>query len=148
MSKNKRISSKMSVKCALSKHSIEILFKSNKENLDMIVVVKRALRKRDASQNMKSVERAMRKERSLSNTTFRNIDESNLFHLKNTIVDYENLESRDVIRNVFKQNSIFKAFSLKLRGVFKILQKIDSFAVRIRSLIQKISMKQRKNEND
>ena len=61
MSKNKRISNEMSVKCALSKNSIEILFKSNKENLDIIAVVKQTLRKRNALQNMKSVERTMHK---------------------------------------------------------------------------------------
>ena len=57
--KNKRISSEMSVICALLKHSTEILFKSNKKSLDIIVVVKQTLRKRNASQNTRSVERMM-----------------------------------------------------------------------------------------
>ena len=63
----------------------------------MIVVVERALRKRDASQNTKSVERAMRRKKSLSNTTSRDVNEFSLFCFKNTVVDYENFESKDVI---------------------------------------------------
>ena len=82
MSKNKRISNKMSMKCALSKNSIEILFKSNKKSLDMIVVVRRALRKRNAFQNTKFVEWTMRKKKSFSSTTSWDVDESNLFRFK------------------------------------------------------------------
>ena len=148
MSKNKCISNEMSMKCALSKNSIEILSKSNKKNLDMIAVVRRTLRKWNASQNTRFVKRAMRKEKSSSNTTFQDVDESSLFRFKNRIADYENLESRDVIQNVFKQDSTFKTFSLKLQSVFKILQEIDFLVVWIRSLIQKALMKQRKNEDD
>ena len=148
MSKYKCISNKMSVICALLKHSIEVLFKSNKKSLDMIVVVKQTLRKRDAFQNTKFVKRTRRREKSFSNTTFRDVDKLSLFCFKNTIDDYENFELRNVIQNVFKQNLIFKAFSLKLQNVFKILQKINFFVVRIRSLAQKASIKQRKNEND
>ena len=97
MSKNKRISDKMLVKYALLKNSIEILFKSNRKCLNMIVVVKQALRKQNASQNTKSVKRAMRKKKSLLSTTSQDVVESSLFCLKDTIIDYENLESKDVI---------------------------------------------------
>ena len=148
MLKNRRISDKMSTRYALSKNSIEILFKSNKENLDMIAVVKRTLRKQNALQNTRFVERAMCRKELFSSTTSQDVDESSLFRLKNTVVDYENLELRNVIRDVFKQDSIFKTSSLKLRSVFKISQEIDFFVVRIRFLIQKASMKQRKNKND
>ena len=97
---------------------------------------------------MRFVEQAMRKKRSLSNTTSRDVNELSLFCFKNTIVDYRNLESKNVIWDVFRQNSIVRASSLKLRSVFKILQEIDFFVVWIRSLIQKTLMKQRKNENN
>ena len=49
MLKNKHISDKMSMKYALLKNSIEILFKSNKKSLDIIAIVRQALRKRNAS---------------------------------------------------------------------------------------------------
>ena len=149
MSKNKRISNKMSTICALLKHLIEILFKSNIKSLDMIVVVKRTLRKQNAFQNTNSIKRAMCRKKSLLNTTFQNVNKLNLFCFKNTINDYENLELRNVIQNVYNQNStIFKAFSLKLQNVFKIFQKIDFFVIWIRFLVRKILIKQRKNEND
>ena len=148
MLKNRRISNETSMKFALLKHSIKIVSKSSKKSFNMIIVVKEALRKQNASQNTRSVKRIMRREKSFLNTTFWNVDESSLFRFKNTIVDYENLESRDVIWDVFKQDLIFKASLLKLQNVFKILQETDSFVVRIRLLVQKTSMKQRKNEDD
>ena len=69
ISKNRRISNEMSVRCTLLKNSTKILFKSNKENLDMIAVVKRALRKRNALQNTKFIKRTMHKKESFSSTT-------------------------------------------------------------------------------
>ena len=70
MSKNKRISNDISVKYALSKNSTEILFRLNKESLDMIAVVRQTLRKQNAFQSMKSIEQTMRKKKSFSSTTF------------------------------------------------------------------------------
>ena len=76
---------------------------------------------------MKSINQAMYRKRLFSTTTFQNVDKSSLFCLKNTIDDYENLESKDVIRDVFKQDLIFKAFSLQLQSVLKLFQEIDFF---------------------
>ena len=41
------------------------------------------------------------------------------------IENYENFEFQNDIKNVLNKNSIFIIFSLKLRNVFKIFQKIN-----------------------
>jgi hypothetical protein len=72
---------------------------------------------------------------------------SSMLRLEN-VANNENLASRKWIKNVSNKKATFSASFLKLRIVLFILQQSDSFAQRIRSFVEKTSMKHdKKNEN-
>jgi hypothetical protein len=93
------------------------------------------------------VERTLKKKKSFKSLS-RNIDKiSNKFRFKN-VADNEDLAFREWIKNVSSKKATFNASFLKLRIVLFILQQFDSFAQRVRSFVEKASMKHdKKNES-
>jgi hypothetical protein len=79
---------------------------------------------------------------------FRDIDKfSNTLRLEN-VANSEDLAFRKWIKNVSSKKATFNASFLKFRIVLFILQQSDSFAQRVRSFVEKASMKHDKeNEN-
>jgi hypothetical protein len=78
----------------------------------------------------------------------RDIDKiSSTLRLEN-VANNEDFASREWIKNVSSKKATFSASFLKFRIVLFILQQSDSFAQRIRSFVEKASMKHdKKNEN-
>jgi hypothetical protein len=77
----------------------------------------------------------------------RDIDKiSSMLRLEN-VANNEDFASREWIKNVSSKKATFSASFLKLRIVLFILQQFDSFAQRIRSFVEKASMKHDK-ENE
>ena len=112
-------------------NQIEIIFLTNTKNFDLIVIVKKILKKQ--------------KRKFLFKSKFRKIDMNSKLHRFVNVENCENFKIQNDIKNVSSKNLIFIVFSLKLRSVFKIFQKINFFAIQIRFLIESISIKQNKN---
>jgi hypothetical protein len=93
------------------------------------------------------VEKTLKRKKSFKSLS-RDIDKiSNKFRLEN-VADNEDLASREWIKNVSNKKATFSASFLKLRIVLFILQQSDSLAQRVRSFVEKASMKHDKeNEN-
>jgi hypothetical protein len=92
------------------------------------------------------VERILKKKKFFKSLS-RDIDKiSNKLRLEN-VADNEDLASRKWIKNVSSKKTTFSASFLKLRIVLFILQQSDSFAQRVRSFVEKASMKHDK-ENE
>ncbi len=93
------------------------------------------------------VEKALKRKKSFKSLS-RDIDKiSNRLRLEN-VADNEDFVSRKWIKNVSSKKTTFNVSFLKLRIVLFILQQSDSFAQRVRSFVEKASMKHdKKNEN-
>jgi hypothetical protein len=93
------------------------------------------------------VERILKRKKSFKSLS-RDIDKfSSTLRLEN-VADSEDLASREWIKNVSSKKATFNASFLELRIVLFILQQSDSFAQRVRSFVEKASMKHdKKNEN-
>jgi hypothetical protein len=93
------------------------------------------------------VERTLKRKKSFKSLS-RDIDKiSSRFRLEN-VADSEDLAFREWIKNVSSKKATFSASFLKLRIVLFILQQSDSFAQRVRSFVEKASMKHdKKNES-
>ncbi len=93
-----------------------------------------------------TVERALKRKKSFKSLS-RDIDKiSNRFRLEN-VADSEDLAFRKWIKNVSSKKATFSVSFLKLRIVLLILQQSDSLAQRVRSFVEKASMKHDK-ENE
>jgi hypothetical protein len=94
-----------------------------------------------------TVERTLKRKKSFKSLS-QDIDKiSNRLRLEN-VANSEDLASREWIKNVSSKKATFSASFLKLRIVLFILQQSDSFAQRVRSFVEKTSMKHDKeNEN-
>ncbi len=93
-----------------------------------------------------TVERTLKRKKFFKSLS-RDIDKSsNTLRLEN-VADSEDLASREWIKNVSSKKATFNASFLKLRIVLFILQQFDSFAQRVRSFVEKASMKHDK-ENE
>jgi hypothetical protein len=93
-----------------------------------------------------TVKRVLKRKKSFKSLS-RDIDKiSSKFRLEN-VADSEELASRKWIKNVSNKKATFSASFLKLRIVLFILQQFDSFAQRVRSFVEKASMKHDK-ENE
>ncbi len=94
-----------------------------------------------------TVKKALKRKKSFKSLS-RDIDKiSNKLRLEN-VADNEDLASREWIKNVSSKKATFSVSFLKFRIVLFILQQSDSFAQRVRSFVEKTSMKHdKKNEN-
>ncbi len=94
-----------------------------------------------------TVKRILKKKKFFK-SSFRDIEKiSRKLRLENVAND-EDLASKDWIKNVLSKKATFNASFLKFRIVLFILQQFDSLAQRIRSFVEKASMKHDKeNEN-
>jgi hypothetical protein len=94
-----------------------------------------------------TVKRTLKRKKSFKSSS-RDIEKiSKKLRLENVAND-ENLASKDWIKNVSSKKTTFNASFLKLRIVLLILQQSDSLAQRVRSFVEKASMKHDKeNEN-
>ncbi len=93
------------------------------------------------------VKRTLKRKKSFKSLS-RDIDKiSNMLRLEN-VADSEDLASREWIKNVSSKKATFSASFLKLRIVLFILQQFDSLAQRIRSFVEKASMKHDKEDEN
>jgi hypothetical protein len=93
-----------------------------------------------------TVERTLKRKKSFKSLS-RDIDKfSSTLRLEN-VADSEDLASRKWIKNVSSKKTTFNASFLELRIVLFILQQSDSLAQRVRSFVEKASMKHDK-ENE
>jgi hypothetical protein len=94
-----------------------------------------------------TVERILKRKKFFKSLS-RDIDKiSSMLRLEN-VADNEDLSSRKWIKNVSSKKATFNALFLKFRIVLFILQQFDSLTQRVRSFVEKTSMKHdKKNEN-
>jgi hypothetical protein len=94
-----------------------------------------------------TVKRILKRKKSFK-SSFRDIEKiSKKFRLEN-VANNENLVSKDWIKNVSSKKTTFNASFLKLRIILFILQQSDFFAQRVRSFVEKTSMKHDKESEN
>ena len=132
---NDEISSEITISSALiSRTVIEEVFESSTSSRDTVLLA--------------AVNRALiyRKNKSIKRTKLHEFDRrSRLFQLVST-ENCENLVFKNAIREISERDSTFAVASIELRIVLQALQKIDSLAQRVRSLVERAKMK-RKSRN-
>jgi hypothetical protein len=121
--------------------------KNNLEKDAEISVVKNAQNFLKKKKIVATVKRTLKRKKFFKSSS-RDIEKiSRTLRLEN-VADNEDLASRDWIKNVFSKKATFNASFLKLRIVLFILQKSDSFAQRVRSFVEKASMKHDKESEN
>jgi hypothetical protein len=112
-----------------------------------ISVVKNAQNFLKKKKIVATVKRTLKRKKSFK-SSFWDIEKiSKKLRLENVAND-EDLASRDWIKNVSNKKATFNASFLKFRIVLLILQQSDSFAQRVRSFVEKASMKHdKRNES-
>jgi hypothetical protein len=119
---------------------------NNLEISAKISVVKNAQNFLKKKKIVATVKKTLKRKKSFK-SSFRNIEKiSRKLRLENVAND-EDFASKDWIKNVSSKKATFNASFLKLRIVLLILQQSDSLAQRVRSFVEKTSMKHDK-ENE
>ena len=108
--------------------NLQFEFSTNSKIKKFLITTKKILKKRD--------------EKFFSRSKFQKIDLQLKLHRFVNVENCDELVFWKIIKILTNKNSIFAAASLKLNIVFKILQKIDFFSIKIRSQVLQISKKQ------
>jgi hypothetical protein len=114
--------------------------RNNLEKSAEISIVKNAQNFLKKEKIVATVKRTLKRKKSFKSSS-RDIEKiSRTLRLEN-VADYEDLASRNWIKNVSSKKTTFNVSFLKLRIVLFILQQSDSFAQRVRSFVEKASIK-------
>ncbi len=121
--------------------------RNNFEKSAEISIVKNAQNFLKKKKIVATVKKALKKKKFFKSSSRDNEKISRKLRLEN-VANSEDLASKDWIKNVSSKKATFNASFLKLRIVLRILQQSDSLAQRVRSFVEKASMKHDKeNEN-